>query len=666
VSKKTRRILLVDDNPDDLVEMRRMLLIGSEDHFTFTQAGLGKSVIEIMRDATNGMPDCLLLDYHLPDMDAPEVLAALQGTDGMTLCPVVVLTGAEGAELGKLVLRAGAQDFIGKGSLTPIALVRAVENATERWTMVRELMNRERALAARERELYSLADNTPDILSRFDHNLRHVFVNKAVERMTGQPPAYFIGLSWRDLCIPVELCVLWEDALASVFRTGEPSAIEFAYDYNAQRSHYVTRLVPEFDDNGVVEFVLGVTHDITKRWEAEKALREEDRRKDEFLATLAHELRNPLAPLTTCLEILKLSPAGGPAASRAREVMERQLRHMVHLIDDLLDISRVSTGKVVLRRSQLTIQEIVGHAVEASQPLIDAASHRLDVHMPATPIWVDGDLTRLAQVVSHLLSNAVKYTPNAGRIVVSAHHESGQAVIRIADNGVGIPADMLPKIFDLFTQVNGTLKRAQGGLGIGLSLARSLLAMHDASVEGESAGLGQGSTFTVRLPMTIDAANDAANDATNDSARDATGSAPTAIGAGVTDCGIAADEEAPARRVFVIDDNVDAADMLVLMLELGGCVTMTAHDGEAGLLALDGFRADLAFIDIGLPGMTGYDVARQIRTDPQMAGTVLIALTGWGSEADKRRATDAGFDFHMTKPVELAAVEALLTRAMTS
>ena len=658
MSTRYWRILMADDNPDDLADMRRMLLNGSEDHFTFTQAVLGMTVIDMVLHGPDGMPDCLLLDFYLPDMDAPEVIAALQGSDGMTLCPIVVLTGAKGADLGKMVLRAGAQDFIGKESLTPNSLVRAVENATERWTMVRELMDRERALATRERELHSLADNTPDVLTRFDRNYRHVFVNTAIERMTGHPPAYFLGRVCSEVDMPVAVCALWEEALAIVFRTGVPRPIEFHFDYNARRNYYVTRMVPEFDAEGQVEFVLGVTHDITERWEAEKILRTEDRRKDEFLATLAHELRNPLAPLTTSLEIFKLAQPGGPVADKARGVMERQLRHLVHLIDDLLDVSRISTGKVALRRSRLTVQEVIAHAIEASQPLIDVAGHRLDVRMTATPIWVDGDLTRLAQVVSNLLSNAVKYTPNAGQIIISASTENAQAVVRITDNGAGIPADMLPKIFDLFTQVDGTLKRAQGGLGIGLALARSLLDMHGASVIGESPGLGEGSTFTVRLPLAADAVGGEADRV-------------PALAAVIPDASASArdssaDTAVPARRVFVIDDNVDAADMLAMMLQLSGCVTMTANDGEVGLVALPAFRADVAFIDIGLPGISGYEVARQIRADPQLADMVLVALTGWGSEADKLRATEAGFDSHLTKPVELSAVEALLARGQST
>ncbi|MBC7499928.1 MAG: response regulator, partial [Herminiimonas sp.] len=641
----------------------------------------------------------------------------------------------------------------------------------------RELMQRERMLTARERELASLADNTPDILSRFDHEFRHVFVNKAVQSMTGHPPAHFLGRTWRQLSMPDAICTLWEDALGSVFKTGAPSAIEFSFDHDAHRRHYVTRLVPELGVDGLVEFVLGVTHDITARWEAEKvfqenaertqlalnaaqagawawdilsgdltwslenfalnardpalgppthaewevlvhpddrlavitatnnalnrvtpefrseyrvclpgmevrwlqalgkinfsptgeplrmfginldvtdrkrteqALRDDDRRKDEFLATLAHELRNPLAPLTTGLKILKLAPTGGPAARKTLDVMERQLRHMVHLIDDLLDISRITNGKVELRSSRLTIQDVVAHAVEAIQPLIDAAGHSLDLRMTATPIWIDGDMTRLAQVVSNLIGNAVKYTATAGRILVTADIKNDQAVICIADNGAGIPADMLPKIFTMFTQIDSTLKRAQGGLGIGLSLARSLLEMHGGSVVGESAGLGQGSTFTVTLPLAPTAVVVEADSRT------------TLATAGSTALVDSIDHEAPARRVFVIDDNVDAADMLAMMLEIDGFVTMTANDGETGLVALDTFQADIAFIDIGLPGISGYEVAHRIRMNSHHAGMLLIALTGMGSQADKQRAAEAGFDFHLTKPVEFAAVEALL------
>lgn len=784
MTRKSWRILIADDNPDDLADMRRMLLLGSEDQFTFISAELGKTAAEAVLAHPEALPDCMLLDYYLPDMDALDVLALLQGADGMTVCPVVVLTGADNSELGRLLLRRGAQDFIGKDWLTPNALARTVENAAERWAMARELKERERLLTARERELHTLAENTPDVLTRFDRSLRFVFVNAAAEKITGHAPAFFQGKSWSETGLAPALCALWEQALQDVLASGKPGTLEFSLEDQLPPRHYVARLVPEFGDAGVVEFVLGVSHDITDHWEAaralqdsaermqlaltaaqagtwawdirsgsltwslenfalnardpvlgqptpeewqdllhgedralvesaiadavlqvtpefrseyrlrlpggirwihalgrvdfdaqgnplrmfginlditdrkqmEQAMREEDWRKDAFLATLAHELRNPLAPLLSGLDVLKHAPAGGATAIAARNIMERQLFHMVRLIDDLLDISRVSTGKVELRCARVTIQDVLTHAVESSQPLVDAAEHDFALQMPYVPIWIDGDLTRLAQVVSNLLNNAIKYTPRRGQIRITATCEQHDAVIRITDNGVGIAADMIPKVFDLFTQVEGTVNRAVGGLGIGLALVRSLLEMHGGSVVGDSPGLGLGCTFTVRLPLAIRRAGDTPPDVVTrrDEATFVLG-LHTQAGVPDPDTRIGA-----LRQLLVIDDNIDAADMLCVMLQMSGYGIRSAHDGEAALALLDDFYPDVAFVDIGLPGMNGYEVARHIRTNPRHADIVLVALTGWGSAADKRRAIEAGFDFHLTKPVDLATVVTLL------
>jgi PAS domain S-box-containing protein len=509
---------------------------------------------------------------------------------------------------------------------------------------VTELKRAQAALAARERELQSLADNSPDVLERVDREFRHVFVNAALERATGIPAAAFLGRTGRELGIPAAVCDAWEAAFREVFATGRPAALEFAYETPEGPRRYAARLVPEPGPSGEVEHVLGVSHDVTERHRFEERLRDADRRKDEFLATLAHELRNPLAPIRTGLEILQRVPAGDPAAVEARAMMERQLAHMVHLVDDLLEVSRISRGKLKLRRRRVALREVLDAAVEACRPLIAASRHELVVEGPAAPAWLDGDPTRLAQVVGNLLNNAAKYTPDGGRITLSAAVAGREAVLRVADTGVGIPPGMLPKIFEMFTQVDSALDRAGGGLGIGLSLVRMLVAKHGGTIEAHSEGEGRGSTFTVRLPLADPPAPRAEPEAP---APPAAAIAPPA-------------PERRPLRVLVVDDNEDAAVSLARLLRLFGHATRVAGDGPQALEAAREFRPDVGLLDIGLPGMDGYELARRFRAEPDLAATRLVALTGWGTDEDRRRAREAGFDGHLVKPVAPDDIRAVL------
>ena len=501
----------------------------------------------------------------------------------------------------------------------------------------------EEKLRRREWELQTLADNSPDILTRFDPNLRHVFVNAAVLKVTGRQREEYLGKTNRELGMPADLCQLWEDALRSVFGTGLQRSIEFAFPTAAGIRHYSARLVPEFGPEGTVEYVISVTHDVTDHKRYEEALRDQDRRKDEFLATLAHELRNPLAPIRNGLQILRLAPDGEDALE-IREMMERQLAHMVRLIDDLLDVSRISRGKFELKRELVQVQDVLDHAIETSQPLIEAGRHELIIQPPNEPVWLDGDLTRLAQVVSNLLNNSAKYTPNGGRITLSAGFEGDNAIIRVTDNGSGISAEMLTQVFEMFTQVDRTLDRAQGGLGIGLSLVRRLVEMHGGTIAADSPGLGLGSVFTVRLPVALPPMT-----------RSISGTPP----------------ERPERsstsstlRVLMVDDSDDGATSLALLLQVWGHTTRIAHDGPQAIEAAREFRPDLVFLDIGLPVMDGYEVCRRLRDNPDLSRTIFVALTGWGGEEDKKRAQDAGFAFHLVKPVNPDQIEDVLKKTV--
>jgi PAS domain S-box-containing protein len=501
----------------------------------------------------------------------------------------------------------------------------------------------EEKLRRREWELQTLADNSPDILTRFDPNLRHVFVNAAVSKVTGRQREEYLGKTNRELGMPADLCQLWEEALRSVFGTGLQRSIEFTLSTADGMRHYSTRLVPEFGPEGTVDFVIGVSHDVTDQKRYEETLRDQARRKDEFLATLAHELRNPLAPIRNGLHILRLAPHDEDAPE-IREMMERQLAHMVRLIDDLLDVSRISRGKFELKRELVQVQDILDNAIETSQPLVETGRHELIVEPPAEPVWLDGDLTRLAQVVSNLLNNSAKYTPDGGRITLSAKVEGDNAVIRVTDNGSGISAEMLPQVFDMFTQVDRTLDRAQGGLGIGLSLVRRLVEMHGGTIEADSPGVGLGSVFTVRLPV---AAPPGTQSISGTSSRRF--------------------ESSPSNssfRVLIVDDSDDGATSLAMLLQVWGYTVRIAHDGPQAIEAAWEFRPELVFLDISLPGMDGYEVCRRLGAEPGLSGTIFVALTGWGDDEGKKRAQDAGFAFHLVKPVDPDQIEDVLKKAV--
>jgi signal transduction histidine kinase len=369
------------------------------------------------------------------------------------------------------------------------------------------------------------------------------------------------------------------------------------------------------------------------------ALEEADRRKDEFLATLAHELRNPLAPVRHGLDILRKSPDSQDAAE-IREMMDRQLVHLVRLIDDLLDVSRVSQGKIELRKEKIQATDVIRSALESSQPLIDSAGHSLTVNVPLEPVWLDADLTRLAQVVGNLLNNAAKYTPEGGRIELSLRTDGDEAVIAVSDNGLGIPADMQSKVFQLFAQVENHADRARGGLGIGLALVKQLVKMHDGSVCAESAGAGQGSTFTVRIPLAT-AGLEPPAEVKHSAAQPVT---------------------TRSLKVLVVDDNLAVAQTVGWMLEEIGHEYQLVHDGRQALQAAREYGPDAILLDIGLPVMDGYAVCRAFRQDEQFKSALIIAQTGWGQLRDKSLASEAGFDHHLVKPVAYDDLERLLAQ----
>jgi len=403
---------------------------------------------------------------------------------------------------------------------------------------------------------------------------------------------------------------------------------------------------PILDREGQVAGVVMVFREVTERRRLESELQarleelaEAERKKDEFLAILAHELRNPLAPLRNAVLLLQRSE--NPVANReVLALMERQLVHLIRLVSDLLDVSRISRGALALRRKPVELAAVVASALETSRPLIERRGHQLSVTLPADPLWVDADLIRMSQVLVNLLNNAAKYTESGGLIRLTVTREGSDAVVSVADTGIGIRPELLPAIFEMFTQVDRSLERSQGGLGIGLSLAKRLVHLHGGSIEARSEGPGRGSEFVVRLPVRLAGA------------------------------GTGGPEERPAvrvaaRRVLIVDDNQDAATSLARVLELAGHQTRIAFDGFQGLEAAEAFLPDVVILDIGLPRLNGYETCRRMKARPWGRGAVFIALTGWGQDEDKRKSTEAGFGFHLVKPVEPVELDNLLGAMLT-
>jgi PAS domain S-box-containing protein len=400
---------------------------------------------------------------------------------------------------------------------------------------------------------------------------------------------------------------------------------------------YSTVKLPLFDEDNSCDKLLGVATDITKRKRAEEALRLADRRKDEFLAMLAHELRNPLAPIRNAVQLLKMQEAADPKLAWSRNVIDRQVTHMARLLDDLLDVARIMRGKIRLSKERVELTEIVNNAIETSRPLIEARHQELIVSQTTTPQWIEGDRIRLAQVLSNLLNNAAKYTDEGGKITLSVMRENADAVIEVRDNGIGIAPDILPQIFDLFTQADHSLAHSQGGLGLGLTLVRQLVEIHGGTVTAASAGIGQGSTFTVRLP-TLSMATSPTESAL----------APSTL------------PISKKFRVLVVDDYVDAAESLAMLLQAEGHEVEIADCGLQAIEQAQAFRPQVVLLDIGLPDLDGYEVAQRLRTLPETHDAILIALTGYGQAEDRERAQNAGFDHHLLKPVNFEQLSALL------
>jgi PAS domain S-box-containing protein len=508
-----------------------------------------------------------------------------------------------------------------------------------------DITDRKRAALTRW-QLAAIVESTDDAIISKDLGGVIRSWNSAACRLFGYTAEQAVGRHI-SLLIPADRADE-EDRILARLRAGERvshfDTVRLRSD--GQPIHVSLTISPVRDETGQVVGASKIARDIADRKQAEERiyglmtqLKEADRRKDEFLAVLAHELRNPLAPLQNMLEIMKRGAGSGDLVEQVRPTLERQLGQLVRLVDDLLDVSRITRGKLELRKECVALASVVHQSVEASRPLVERARHELSVTLPPEPVYLHGDPARLAQAFSNLLNNACRYTEPGGRIGLTAGREGDAVVVRVEDTGLGIPPDKLASIFEMFTQVDRSLERSQGGLGIGLTLVKRLVEMHGGSVEACSAGPGRGSEFVVRLPAL---------------AGKAAAETPKAAAEPVA---------TTSRRILVVDDNRDAATSLAALLAIAGHETRTAHNGVDAVELAAAFRPDVALLDIGLPKLNGHDACRRIREQPWGKSMVLVALTGWGQEEDRRQSKEAGFDHHMVKPVDFAALMGLLAQA---
>jgi PAS domain S-box-containing protein len=505
------------------------------------------------------------------------------------------------------------------------------------------------SLRESEQRFRRMADYAPVMIWVTEADGRCSFLGKTWYDFTGRSASESMGFGWIEAMHPDDRQIARETFLAANDRHEE-----FQHEYrllSKDGTYYwmIDAAVPRFADDGTFLGYIGSVIDISSRKKVEEALRESqaalleaDRRKDEFLALLAHELRNPLAPIRTGLELLRLAGDDRSVIEEVRVTMDRQSQQMVRLIDDLLDMSRITRGSVELRKGRVELAWVVESAVETARPAIEELEHKLEITLPARPVVLEADPTRLAQVISNLLNNAAKYMKRGGSIRLTAERHEDSVLISVKDSGIGIPADMIARIFDMFVQVDGSLERSHGGLGIGLTLVKRLVEMHGGNVEARSDGLDRGSEFIVRLPIVRGLLEEP---------NQLNGQSKAAVS---------------KRRILVVDDNENAAQMLGMLLKALGNEVRTVFDGYSAITQAGEFRPDVVLLDIGMPSLNGYDTARLIRREPWGKQMILAALTGWGQEDDKRRTREAGFDHHFVKPVEPAVLQKFISECVPS
>jgi PAS domain S-box-containing protein len=641
-SQMAVNVLIVDDHRDNVVALTAVLenlpvnLVAAE------------SGDEALKRLLIDEYAVVLLDVQMRGLNGFETAKRIRSHPGTRNIPIIFITGfdAEGASV-KEAYSLGAVDYLVK-PIEPVVLRAKVAGFVELFRKTEQIKLQAEQLRQMERKLADEALRESELrFARFMQHLpglawikdvdgRYVYANEAAAGAFNVSREKLYGRADSEIFPPETAARFAENDRRALDTGAGIHVIESLQHPDGSQHQSIVSKFPIPGPGGRAAWVGGMAIDITDRVRAEEALKEADRRKDEFLATLAHELRNPLAPIRNSLEILELLRDDAEAVEQARAVMRRQVEYMVRLIDDLLDVSRISRGTLELRKERVELVAVVRSAVETSRPLIEGSSQQLVVTLPPDPIWITADVTRLAQVFANLLNNAAKFTAHGGHIRLLVERRANLVEVSIVDDGIGIPAEMLSKIFEMFTQVDPSLERAQSGLGIGLTIVKRLVEMHQGTIEALSAGPGHGSRFVVRLPVSADV-----------------GAPETAV------------ERKPlrsdgGRRILVVDDNADALQSLAKMLRLLGHETYVARDGLEAVEVASIQKPEVVFMDLGMPRLNGFDACRQIRELPWAHAAVIVALTGWGNSEDRRRSAEAGFDQHLVKPVDLTKVEMIL------
>jgi len=610
----------------------------------------GAAALEAARAAR---PDLILTDVMMPSLDGFGLLRALRDDPRTRTVPVMMLSARAGEASRVEGVEVGADDYLVK-PFSPRELLARVGARIELARLRQQVARETERLRESEKRFRTMADTAPVGIWIADLSGWCEYVNANWQRFTGQSLEQAQDRGRLEAVHPDDRARVAEN-----FATAVASCRPFRTEYRLRRADGAYRWildngVPRSDDDGGFVGYIGSCIDITERKQAEEMQAEADRRKDEFLAMLAHELRNPLAPMRTALHLIRTRQGGVPS-ERHLQILERQTNNLARLVDDLLDVSRLTRGKIALRKERLDVSSAVSRALDATRSLIEGRRHELSVVLPDEPVHVLADAVRLEQVLVNLLTNAAKYTDPGGRIAVQVQRTGGSVKLCVRDNGTGIAPQMLDRVWHIFQQAERTLDRAQGGLGIGLSIVRRLVELHGGTVEAQSQGLGHGSTFIVRLPV--------APDEPSRLSADAPRSPVDLPEASSKDARIPHDADRKLR-VLVVDDNIDAATTLGDLLRAQGHEVWVVHDGLAALSVAGEHRPEIVFLDIGLPGMDGYEVARCLRAASPHPAT-LVALTGYGQEADRRRAAEAGFTQHLIKPAQPDAVLGVLKAAAT-
>ncbi|MGE5177626.1 MAG: response regulator [Bacteroidota bacterium] len=606
-------ILLVDDQPAKLLTYEAILGDLGE---RLIQARSAREALEwLLREEIA----VVLTDVSMPDLDGFELAKLIRDHPRYQRTSIIFCSAVHMSDFDRLKgYQCGAVDYVSV-PVVPEILRAKVSVFAELYRKTRQLETLNQELEQR----VAILQSTSAVVYVIDAQGRFGHVNRRFEEVFGLTLEQVRGKAASDL-FPREVAEAFDVNIRRVLAENRPIEFEETVVSAAGPRHYSSIKAPLRDAAGGPHGIVAVSTDITDRKHLEEALKDADRRKDEFLAILSHELRNPLAPIRNVLQILRLKAPEDPELLWARDVIGRQVDQLTRLVDDLLDVSRISRGKIKLQMAPVDLGSVLAGAIETSRPLIDARLHRLVLQLPDQPLWVAGDLVRLTQVVANLLNNAAKYQDVGGYIGVSLEREGGDAIIHVRDKGLGIPPDVLPRIFDMFAQVERPVGTSQDGLGIGLSLARSLVEMHGGTIHALSDE--SGTDFTMRLPCMQ-----------NEPAR--AGVAPEAIPS----------RKSAGCRVLVVDDNEDAAESMALLLQQAGHEVSIANDGPTAISIAARERPRVVLLDIGLPGMDGYEVCRALRSTGH-EDALIVALTGYGQEEDRQRSRDAGFDGHQVKP----------------